>query len=201
MPLLSVSNLSMSFAEKDLYKDAEFTLEKGEHMGVVGQNGVGKSTLIKIITDSQLPLSGDIKWQKNIKIGYLDQYADIEDDLTLIQFLRTAFADLYKKNETLTKLYEKYAETADDKLLERAGTIQDELDSSNFYDIDTRIEQTVVGLGLDSIGRDHLVGKMSGGQRSKIILAKMLLADPDVILLDEPTTIWMLTRSNGWSII
>ncbi|GAF37144.1 ATPase components of ABC transporters with duplicated ATPase domains [Lentilactobacillus farraginis DSM 18382 = JCM 14108] len=131
----------------------------------------------------------------------MDQYADIEDDLTLIQFLRTAFADLYKKNETLTKLYEKYAETADDKLLERAGTIQDELDSSNFYDIDTRIEQTVVGLGLDSIGRDHLVGKMSGGQRSKIILAKMLLADPDVILLDEPTTIWMLTRSNGWSII
>lgn len=84
MPLLSVSNLSMSFAEKDLYKDAEFTLEKGEHMGVVGQNGVGKSTLIKIITDTQLPLTGDIKWQKNIKIGYLDQYADIEDDLTLM---------------------------------------------------------------------------------------------------------------------
>ncbi|TDG83055.1 hypothetical protein C5L34_000630 [Lentilactobacillus hilgardii] len=206
MPLLSVSNLSMSFAEKDLYKDAEFTLEKGEHMGVVGQNGVGKSTLIKIITDTQLPLTGDIKWQKNIKVGYLDQYADIEDNLTLIQFLRTAFADLYKKNETLTKLYETYAETADDKLLERAGTIQDELDSSDFYDVDTRIEQTIVGLGLDSIGRDHLVGKMSGGQRSKIILAKMLLADPDVILLDEPTNYldvnqieWLVDYLNNFS--
>lgn len=86
MPLLSVSNLSMSFAEKDLYKDAEFTLEKGEHMGVVGQNGVGKSTLIKIITGSELPLSGDIKWQKNVKIGYLDQYADVDEDITLIDF-------------------------------------------------------------------------------------------------------------------
>ncbi len=187
MPLLEVSNLSMSFAEKDLYKDAEFQLNKGEHMGVVGQNGVGKSTLIKIITGSQLPLSGDIKWQKNIKIGYLDQYADVEGDLTLVQFLRTAFADLYAKNDEMTKLYTKYAENADDKLLERAGKLQDELDSGNFYDIDTRVEQTITGLGLDSIGRDHKVSQMSGGQRSKVILAKMLLADPDVILLDEPT--------------
>lgn len=177
----------MSFAEKDLYKDAEFTLEKGEHMGVVGQNGVGKSTLIKIITGSELPLSGDIKWQKNIKIGYLDQYADVDGDKTLIDFLRTAFADLYKTSDQLNQLYNDYAKNADDKLLERAGKLQDILDSSDFYNIDTRIEQTITGLGLDNIGRDHLVGKMSGGQRSKIILAKMLLADPDVILLDEPT--------------
>lgn len=177
----------MSFAEKDLYKDAEFTLEKGEHMGVVGQNGVGKSTLIKIITGSELPLSGDIKWQKNIKIGYLDQYADVDGDKTLIDFLRTAFADLYKTSDQLNQLYNDYAKNADDKLLERAGKLQDILDSRDFYNIDTRIEQTITGLGLDNIGRDHLVGKMSGGQRSKIILAKMLLADPDVILLDEPT--------------
>lgn len=177
----------MSFAEKDLYKDAEFTLEKGEHMGVVGQNGVGKSTLIKIITGSELPLSSDIKWQKNIKIGYLDQYADVDGDKTLIDFLRTAFADLYKTSDQLNQLYNDYAKNADDKLLERAGKLQDILDSSDFYNIDTRIEQTITGLGLDNIGRDHLVGKMSGGQRSKIILAKMLLADPDVILLDEPT--------------
>ncbi|GAA3198761.1 ABC-F family ATP-binding cassette domain-containing protein [Lentilactobacillus kefiri DSM 20587 = JCM 5818] len=206
MPLLSVSNLSMSFAEKDLYKDAEFTLEKGEHMGVVGQNGVGKSTLIKIITGSELPLSGDIKWQKNVKIGYLDQYADVDEDITLIDFLRTAFADLYKTNDQLNALYNKYAETADDKLLERAGKLQDILDSSDFYNIDTRIEQTITGLGLVNIGRDHLVGKMSGGQRSKIILAKMLLADPDVILLDEPTNYldtaqidWLVDYLNGFS--
>ena len=178
MPLLSVSNLSMSFAEKDLYKDAEFTLEKGEHMGVVGQNGVGKSTLIKIITGSELPLSGDIKWQKNVKIGYLDQYADVDEDITLIDFLRTAFADLYKTNDQLNALYNKYAETADDKLLERAGKLQDILDSSDFYNIDTRIEQTITGLGLVNIGRDHLVGKMSGGQRSKIILAILLTNQP-----------------------
>ncbi|WP_283680478.1 ABC-F family ATP-binding cassette domain-containing protein [Lentilactobacillus sp. Marseille-Q4993] len=206
MPLLEVSDLSMSFAEKDLYKDAEFQLNKGEHMGVVGQNGVGKSTLIKIITGSLLPLSGDIKWQKNIKIGYLDQYADVEGDLTLTDFLRTAFADLYEKNDRLTKIYEEYAETGNDSLMERAGQLQDDLDAGDFYEIDTRIEQTIVGLGLDSIGRDHLVGKMSGGQRSKAILAKMLLSTPDVILLDEPTNYldtaqieWLIEYINGFT--
>ncbi|GAY73383.1 ATPase components of ABC transporters with duplicated ATPase domains [Lentilactobacillus kosonis] len=197
MPLLEVSDLSMSFAEKDLYQDAEFQLEKGDHMGIVGQNGVGKSTLIKIITGSILPLSGNVKWQKNIKIGYLDQYADVEEDLTLTDFLRTAFADMYEKNRQLTKIYEDYAETGDDKLMERAGQLQDDLDAGNFYELDTEIEQTIVGLGLDSIGRDHLVGKMSGGQRSKAILAKMLLANPDVILLDEPTN-YLDTAQIDW---
>lgn len=199
MPLLTVSDLTMSFAEKDLYADAEFQLEAGDHMGIVGQNGVGKSTLIKIITGSELPLKGQINWQKNIKIGYLDQYADIEEDLTLTQFLQTAYADLFERNEQLTELYNQYAETGDEKLLERAGQTQEYLDTHGFYEIDTEIEQTITGLGLDSIGRDQLVGEMSGGQRSKIILAKMILATPDVILLDEPTN-YLDTAQIEWLI-
>lgn len=206
MALLEVSNLAMSFAEKDLYSDAEFQLNKGDHMGIVGQNGVGKSTLIKIITGSELPLSGDIKWQKNIKIGYLDQYAKIPNELTLTQFLQTAFEDLYRMNDELTDLYNQYAETGNEKLLERAGTLQEKIDVSGFYELDTKIEQTITGLGLDSIGRDQLVGSMSGGQRSKIILAKMLLTEPDVILLDEPTNYldtvqidWLIDYLNNFS--
>ncbi len=164
MPLLTVSDLTMSFAEKDLYADAEFQLEAGDHMGIVGQNGVGKSTLIKIITGSELPLKGQINWQKNIKIGYLDQYADIEEDLTLTQFLQTAYADLFERNEQLTELYNQYAETGEEKYLDRAGgQTQEYLDAHGFYEIDTEIEQTITGLGLDSIGRDQLVGEMSGG--------------------------------------
>lgn len=87
----------------------------------------------------------------------------------------------------MTQLYTEYAETADDKLLERAGRIQEILEANNFYDIETEIERIITGLGLDDIGRDHEVAQMSGGQRSKIILAKLLLQHPDVILLDEPT--------------
>ncbi|GAT17897.1 ABC-F family ATP-binding cassette domain-containing protein [Secundilactobacillus silagei] len=187
MSLLEVEDLSMAFADKRLYDDASFQLNKGEHMGIVGQNGVGKSTLIKVLTGDELPLSGSVKWQRGVHVGYLDQYADIPEGMTLIEFLHTAFQDLYDKNDRMTQLYTDYAETADDKLLERAGRIQEELEANNFYDIETEIERIITGLGLDDIGRDHEVAQMSGGQRSKIILAKLLLQNPDVILLDEPT--------------
>lgn len=187
VPLLTVDDLSMSFADKQLYADASFQLNKGEHMGVVGQNGVGKSTLIKIITGQELPVTGQIKWQNKARIGYLDQYADIPDGMTLIDFLHTAYADLYAMNDRMTALYTEYAENMDDKLLERAGRIQEELDARDFYNVETGIERVISGLGLDDIGRDHEVAKMSGGQRSKIILAKLLLENNDVILLDEPT--------------
>ncbi|WP_413628258.1 ABC-F family ATP-binding cassette domain-containing protein [Fructilactobacillus vespulae] len=187
MALLEVSNLSMSFADKNLYSNASFQLNKGEHMGIVGQNGVGKSTLINILIGKELPVTGSIKWQKGTKIGYLDQYVDIPKGMTLIDFLHTAFADLYEMNQRMTKMYEEYAESMDDKLLEKAGRIFEKLEAANFYDLETKVEQVISGLGLDEIGRDHEIANMSGGQRSKIILAKLILENPDVLLLDEPT--------------
>lgn len=187
MAVLDVSGLTMSFADKKLYDDANFQLEKGEHMGVVGQNGAGKSTLIKILIGQELPVAGQIKWQKNTKIGYLDQYVDIPKGMTLIEFLHTAYQHLYQINDQMNQLYADYAKNMDDKLLTKAGRLQEQLDANNFYDIETEIERVMNGLGLNEIGKDHVVSEMSGGQRSKIILAKMLLEKPDVILLDEPT--------------
>lgn len=187
MAILDVSGLTMSFADKKLYEDASFQLERGEHMGVVGQNGAGKSTLIKILIGKELPVDGQIKWQKNTKIGYLDQYVDIPHGMTLIEFLHTAFADLYRINEQMNQLYADYASKMEDDLLTKAGRLQEKLDANHFYDIETEIERVMSGLGLNEIGKDHVVSEMSGGQRSKIILAKMLLEKPDVILLDEPT--------------
>ncbi len=197
MALLDVENLSMGFADKMLYDEASFQLNKGEHMGIVGQNGVGKSTLIKLITGVELPLSGSVKWQKNTKIGYLDQYADIPEGMTLIKFLHTAYKDLYDMSEHMEKLYEQYAETMDDKLLEQAGRIQENLEAHNFYDIETEIERVITGLGLDDVKRDQAIANMSGGQRSKIILAKLILENPDVILLDEPTN-YLDTAHIAW---
>ncbi len=197
MALLDVKDISMGFADKKLYDEASFTLNKGEHMGIVGQNGVGKSTLIKIITGVELPVSGSIKWQNNVSVGYLDQYADIEDGMTLIDFLHTAYKDLYEQSNHMQKLYEKYAENFDDKLLEQAGRIQENLEANNFYDIETEIEQVITGLGLDDVKRDQQIAHMSGGQRSKIILAKLILENPDVILLDEPTN-YLDTAHISW---
>ena len=187
MAVLDVEGLTMSYADKKLYEDASFQLEKHEHMGIVGQNGAGKSTLIKILIGKTLPVEGTIKWQKGVKIGYLDQYVDIPKGMTLIEFLHTAFADLYQLNDQMNQLYQDYASEMDDKLLAKAGQIQEKLDANNFYEIETEIDRVMNGLGLTEIGKDHVVSEMSGGQRSKIILAKMLLENPDVILLDEPT--------------
>ncbi|MCO0832431.1 ATP-binding cassette domain-containing protein [Fructobacillus sp. W13] len=187
MALLEVSGLSMAYAEKTLYEDASLELQAGEHMGIVGQNGAGKSTLIRILTGQVLPLEGKIEWAKNLKIGYLDQYAEIPAGMTLVDFLHTAYQDLYDKQDRATAMYEKYAATADDKLLEKAGRLQEELDAAGFYEVDTEIERVISGLGLEAIGRDRELEHMSGGQRAKTILAKLLLEEDDVIILDEPT--------------
>ena len=96
MSILEVEGLSMSFDDKQLYKDASFRLNKEDHMGIIGQNGAGTSTLIKILTGSKLPDEGRIKWQRGVRIGYLDQYAESAHDLTIVAFLQSAFKELFE---------------------------------------------------------------------------------------------------------
>ena len=186
MSLLEITGLTHSFGENLLYKNAGFTLNKGEHIGIVGQNGTGKSTLIKICTEQIIPDSGRIIWQPNITIGYLDQYAEIDHMLTMKEFLKSAFAKLFEIEIQVMQLYEKAAD-GDMKNLELAAYYQEQLETHDFYSIDTAIERVANGLGLLAIGLDRPIIEMSGGQRAKVILAKLLLEKPDVLLLDEPT--------------
>lgn len=109
MSLLNIEGLPHSFGENVLYKNAEISLNKGEHIGVVGQNGTGKSTLIKICTEQIMPDAGRVVWQPNISVGYLDQYAEIEKEMTMESFLRSAFGALYKMEEEMTAAYDKAA--------------------------------------------------------------------------------------------
>ena len=186
MSLLEIHGLTHSFGENLLYKNAELTLNKGEHIGIVGQNGTGKSTLVKICTDQVLPDAGEIIWQTNTAIGYLDQYAEVDRNLTMRDFLKSAFSRLYQVEGEMASLYEQAA-NGDMECLERAAQLQERLEIEDFYSIDTRIEQVASGLGLFAVGLDRPIGQMSGGQRAKVILAKLLLEKPDVLLLDEPT--------------
>ena len=165
MSLLTVKNLGQGFEDKTLYENSSFVLNKEDHMGVTGQNGVGKSTLIKILTGEILPDEGQVKWQNKVTVGYLDQYAKLKQGVTIRQFLRTAFAQLYHKEKELNALYEKYAVTGDDSLLEKAGKVQTFLEENDFYGIDTEIERVAAGLGLAELGYDHDVSELSGGQR------------------------------------
>ena len=127
MSLLEITNLSHSFSENVLYKNADFSLNKGEHVGIVGQNGTGKSTLIKLCTGQLLPDDGRVTWQSKTSIGYLDQYAEINLQLDMKSFLKTAFLNLYDLEEKMNYLYENMQE-GDFQNLNTAARYQEELE-------------------------------------------------------------------------
>jgi len=185
--MLKLENIRQQFADKILYEDLNLQINNGEHLGLIGQNGAGKSTLIKIITGEILPDDGRVEISKNSQVGYLDQYVRMEETLTIYEFLKTAFQVELDKETTIGRLYVKYGEELDENLLEKAGKLQTELDQSEFYQSDTLIEEMAAGLGIDVLGLNTLVKNLSGGQRSKVILAKLLLEKPDILVLDEPT--------------
>lgn len=187
MGLLDVINISHSFGDNVLYNHASFELFKGEHMGIVGQNGAGKTTLINTIIGKNIPDDGEIRWQNGVTYGYLDQYAKSNQTVTVFDFLKTAFTPLYEAEKRLNKLYEQMAVEYTASVGEKASKLQAVLENDGFYEIDSTILKVANGLGITAFGMDHLLGKLSGGQRAKVILAKLLLEKPDVLLLDEPT--------------
>ncbi|MCI8291766.1 MAG: ABC-F family ATP-binding cassette domain-containing protein, partial [Clostridia bacterium] len=187
MALLEIENLSHSFAEKLLYKDSSFELYKGEHMGIVGQNGTGKSTLIKLLLKEILPDKGTIKWQNGITIGSLDQYAIVDEKQNIFDYLKTAFSDLFEIENKLNSLYIQMSENYTDDIIEKVSKYQDVLEKKGFYGIESTIKKVSSGLGITAMGLETVLGNLSGGQRAKVILAKLLLQNPEVIVLDEPT--------------
>ncbi len=190
MSFLTVSHVSHSFGGRQILEDVSFKLEKGEHIGLVGANGEGKSTFFNLITNNLLPDDGQITWPGKIKVGYLDQMSSLENGKTIRDVLRTAFNEDFAAEQEMLELYDKMAEADEDtmnKMLARVGEIQSRLEHSGFYSLDSQIEDFANGLGLGDIGLDRDVADLSGGQRNKVLLAKLLLQDSDILLLDEPT--------------
>ena len=185
--MLTLTNISQQFGDKLLYEDVSVQINRGEKVGLIGRNGAGKSTLIKIITGEILPDDGFVQFPKNLKMGYLDQYVNVDETQSIRDFLRSAFAEDFEKEQQIANLYTAYGESLDDKLLEKAGELQNQLDQGNFYQMDTLIDDLAEGLGISVLGMDTPLASLSGGQRSKLILAKMLLEKPDMLILDEPT--------------
>lgn len=133
MGLLKVENLSHSFADKVLYENGAFNLFKNDHMGIVGQNGAGKSTLMDIIIGKTIPDEGSIKWQSNVKIGHLDQYADVDRELKVADYLQLAFSKLFEIEKRMTNLYEESAISGNEELLLQAAECQEQLEIHDFY--------------------------------------------------------------------
>ncbi len=186
MALLEIINLSHSFGDKLLYKDVSFELFKGKHMGLVGQNGTGKTTLLNSITGEIIPDKGEIRWQKG-KIGYIDQHAKIDQNLTIMQYLKTSYNDLYMIESELNKIYSDMEKNMSNENMDKASDYQSILVNREFYEIESTILKVADGLGITAIGINNKLSNLSGGQRDKVILAKLLLESPNILLLDEPT--------------
>ncbi|MCP1531007.1 ABC-F family ATP-binding cassette domain-containing protein [Bacillus pumilus] len=188
--ILSVKDLSHGFGDRAIFHEVSFRLLKGEHVGLIGANGEGKSTFMNIITGKLEPDAGKVEWAKNVRVGYLDQHTVLEKGRTIREVLQDAFHYLFSMEASMNDIYGKMGEADPDeleKLLEEVGVIQDALTNNDFYIIDSKVEEIARGLGLTDLGLDRDVTELSGGQRTKVLLAKLLLEKPEILLLDEPT--------------
>jgi ATPase subunit of ABC transporter with duplicated ATPase domains len=190
MSILTVEKLSHSFGGRSIFEDVSFRLLKGEHIGLVGANGEGKSTFMKIIMKTLIPEEGNIAWSKKVKVGYLDQHTILQDENTINDVLKLAYRDLFELEEENLNYYNEMVDCSEEKMneyLEKIGENQDYLELHDFYLIDSKISEVARAFDLDKMGLDTSVSELSGGQRTRILLAKLLLSKPDILLLDEPT--------------
>ncbi|MHB1152866.1 MAG: ABC-F family ATP-binding cassette domain-containing protein [Eubacteriales bacterium] len=190
MRLFKVSNLSHAFVGKSIFNKAELMVQNGEHIGLVGPNGCGKSTFLKLLLGEVIPDDWTIETTGKLKIGYLDQYADIDKSCTVYDYLGSVFDELYEFNRQANEIYEHLFELSEDeqmRMISRAQRIIDYLDEKEFSRIAKKIDNVLAGLGFTDEDCKKTVNILSGGMKTKLILAKILLQDNDVLILDEPT--------------
>ncbi|MBR6527861.1 MAG: ABC-F family ATP-binding cassette domain-containing protein, partial [Lachnospiraceae bacterium] len=144
MSILTVEHLSHGFGDRAIFTDVSFRLLKGEHIGLIGANGEGKSTFMSIITDKLMPDEGTIQWSKNVRVGYLDQHTVLEKGMTIRDVLQSAFAYLFEMEAQMNEICEKLGDVDEEEmmaLMDELAVIQDTLTLHDFYIIDAKVEE------------------------------------------------------------
>ena len=191
--MISIDGLTVEFGVKPLFKDVSFVINERDRIALVGKNGAGKSTMLKILCGMQKPTSGVVSVPNDTTIGYLPQVMKLSDDTTVKEETRKAFADKTKIEERLKKMEQEMAERTDyesegyAELVERFTTEHERYMMMGGENYEAEIERTLTGLGFSRDDFERPTREFSGGWRMRIELAKILLRRPDVLLLDEPT--------------
>ena len=188
MSLITANSLSKSFGAEDLFANVSFSVAKGARLALVGPNGIGKTTLLRILIGQEEPSSGTVRRAKSLRIGYLPQEADFELTGPLWDVCLEPFADIIRMQGELEKLESEMSDPAKrEQALSRYGTLQQDFDQRGGYVYQVRIKQVLTGLGFDPSDFEMSLDHLSGGQRTRAHLARLLLSNPDLLLLDEPT--------------
>ncbi len=186
MSLITATSLSKSFGAEDIFRGVTFSVPKGARLAIVGPNGCGKTTLLRILIGEDEASSGTVTRARSARIGYLPQEADFQMDGSLWEACLAPFASLIQQQDELHRL-ESQMSNADEDILARYGKLQHDFERRGGYTYVTRIKQVLTGLGFDASDYDLSLTHLSGGQRTRAFLARLLLSDPDLLLLDEPT--------------
>ncbi len=191
--MISIQNLSVEFNSTALFSGVNFVINKRDKIALVGKNGAGKSTMLKIIAGLQEPTGGVVAAQKDITIGYLPQQMILTDERSVVEEVRTVFGKLDEMKASLARMNTELAERTDyesesyAELIDRISNLSDLVQMEESENGEAELEKTLLGLGFVRSDFDRNTSEFSGGWRMRIELAKLLLMRPDVLLLDEPT--------------
>jgi len=188
MPVLTAQDLSKSYGALDIFSDVSFSIPHKSRIGLLGANGIGKTTLLRILIGEEEASSGKVNFARGTRIGYLPQEARLSSDRTLWQECVAVFQPLLDRQIELHTIEETLAKEGNtEEILENYGRLQAEFEALGGYTYETRIRMTLTGLGFGKADEKRPLPQLSGGQRTRALLARLLLSEPDLLLLDEPT--------------